>query len=116
MDTKTLVEQFARHVAAQGDCIRDGDSRKGNKHARKYGAALEALLSQGDAGREALSVLLKHPRADVRGMTASFLLRYRTKESKAVLEAIAAEGGLAAIGATLNLQRWAEGTWSLDPG
>lgn len=105
MDTKTLVEQFAHHVAAQGDCIRDGDSRKGNKHARKYGAALEAL-----------SVLLKHPRADVRGMAASFLLRYRTEESKAVLEAIAAEGGLAAIGATLNLQRWAEGTWSLDPG
>ncbi|RKH21489.1 DUF2019 domain-containing protein [Corallococcus sp. CA041A] len=116
MDTKTLVEQFAHHVAAQGDCIRDGDSRKGNKHARKYGAALEALLSQGDAGREALSVLLKHPRVNVRGMTASFLLRYRTEESKAALEAIAAEGGLAAIGATLNLQRWAEGTWSLDPG
>lgn len=116
MELKDLVEQFAHHVAAQGDCIREGDARKGNKHARKYGAALEALLAKGDPGREALSVMLKHPRSDVRGMAASVLLRYRTEEAKAVLEAIAAEGGLASIGATLNLQRWKEGTWSLDPG
>ncbi|MBU8898800.1 hypothetical protein DRW03_11245 [Corallococcus sp. H22C18031201] len=110
-----LVEQFARNVAAQTDAIQRGDAKAGNKSAKLYGAALQALRAQGDAGREALAVLLRHPRTDVRAMAAAFLLRYRTDESKAVLEAAVLEGGIAAIGATLTLRRWAEGTWALDP-
>lgn len=115
MRLEDLVEQFARHVAAQTDAIGRGDAKEGNKHAKKYTAALHELRAQGDAGREALAVLLKHPRTDVRTMAASFLLRYRTAESKAVLEAAIQEGGISAIGAILTLKRWAEGTWALDP-
>lgn len=115
MQLEDLVEQFAQHVAAQTDAIRRGDAKEGNKHAKKYTAALQELRTQGDAGREALSALLKHPRTDVRAMAAAFLLRYRTAEAKAVLEAAVREGGVAAIGATMTLKRWAEGTWALDP-
>ncbi|MCP3140061.1 DUF2019 domain-containing protein [Pyxidicoccus xibeiensis] len=116
MELDALVEEFARNVAAQGDAIGRGDSRTGNKHARRYTAALEQLRLRGDEGREALTVLLEHPRADVRATAAGFLLRYRTAKAKAVLEGVIKEGGLAAIGATMTLKRWNEGTWSLDPG
>jgi hypothetical protein len=115
MKLDELVEQFARNVAAQTDAIQRGDARTGNKHAKQYTAALQALRAQGDTGRDALAVLLKHPRTDVRAMAAAFLLRYRTAEAKAVLEATANEGGVATIGATMTLRRWEEGTWSLDP-
>ncbi|HEX5746840.1 MAG TPA: DUF2019 domain-containing protein [Archangium sp.] len=115
MKLEELVEQFAQNVAAQTDAIRRGDARTGNKHAKRYTAALQELRAQGNAGRDALSVLLKHPRTDVRAMAAAFLLRYRTAEAKAVLEVAAKEGGVAAIGAIMTLKRWEEGTWTLDP-
>lgn len=115
MKVEALVEQFARNVAAQTEAIRRGDAKTGNTHARQYAAALQALRARGNAGREALAVLLKHPRTDVRALAAAFLLRYRTVEARAVLEAAAKEGGVAAIGAIMTLRRWDEGTWTLDP-
>ncbi len=115
MKLEELVEQFAQNVAAQTEAIKQGDAKTGNKHARQYTAALQALRAQGNDGREALTVLLKHPRTDVRVMAAAFLLRYRTAEARAVLESAAKEGGVAAIGATMTLKRWDDGTWTLDP-
>jgi hypothetical protein len=115
MRLEDLVEQFAENVAAQTEAIRRADAREGNKYAKKYAAALQELRAHGNAGRDALAVLLKHPRTDVRAMAAAFLLRYRTAEAKAVLEAAVKEGGIAAIGATMTLKRWGEGTWALDP-
>ena len=85
------------NVAAQTEAIWRGDSRTGNKHARKYGAAVDKLLAHGDAGRDALLVLLKHERMDVRVMAAAHLLRYRTAEAKAVLEEAAKGQGLGAL-------------------
>ncbi len=115
MELEELVEQFARNVAAQTEALRQGNARTGNKHARQYTAALQELRARGNAGRDALAVLLKHPRTDVRAMAAAFLLRYRTAEAKAVLEAAVNEGGMAAIGAVMTLKRWDDGTWALDP-
>jgi hypothetical protein len=116
MKLEELVEQFAQNVAAQTEAIRRGDAKTGNKHAKQYTAALQELRAQGNAGRDALAVLLKHPRTDVRAMAAAFLLRYRTAEARAVLEATAKEGGVAEIGAIMTLRRWDDGTWALDPG
>lgn len=115
MDLEKLVEEFAENVAAQRESIRRGDAKTGNKHADRYIAALKKLRSAGDAGREALAVLLKHPRQDVRVSAAAFLLRYRTAEAKAVLEAAADGAGISSIGAIMTLKRWDEGTWNLDP-
>jgi hypothetical protein len=115
MKLEQLVEQFARHVAEQTEAIWRGDARSGNKHARKYGAAFDKLRAHGDAGREALAVLLQHPRMDVRVMAAVHLLRYRTAEARAVLEEAAKGEGMIPFGAQQALQRWDEGTWALDP-
>lgn len=115
MKLEELVERFAQNVTAQTEAIRRGDAKTGNKHAKQYTAALQALLAQGNVGREALAVLLKHSQTDVRALAAAVLLRYRTAEARAVLEAVAQEGGVAAIGAVMTLKRWDEGTWALDP-
>ncbi|MCY1041182.1 DUF2019 domain-containing protein [Corallococcus sp. bb12-1] len=115
MTLEERVARFARNVAAQTDAIRQGDARTGNRHARQYTAALQELRAQGDAGREALTVLLTHPRTDVRAMAAGFMLRYRTAEARAVLEAAAKEGGVGALDAIMTLRHWDNGTWALDP-
>ncbi len=116
MKLEELVEFFAQNVAAQTEAIWRGDAKTGNKHARKYGAAVDKLLAHGDAGRDALLVLLDHERMDVRVMAAAHLLRYRTTEAKAVLEEAAKGQGLVPFEAGEALKRWEEGTWALDPG
>ena len=49
------------------------------------------------AGRDALAVLLAHPRMDVRVAAAACLLRHRTQEAQRILEQAAAGKGLAAF-------------------
>lgn len=110
-----LVETFAVNVAAQTEAIWRGDARTGNKHAQRYGAAFDKLRAHGNAGRDALAVLLTHPRMDVRVTAATCLLRHRTAEAKAVLEAAAKGEGLIPFEAREALKRWEEGTWALDP-
>ena len=110
-----LVEEFAYHVQTQNEEIFKGDTRAGNKHAKKALAAFMQLRSHGDTGRDALAVLFSHPRMDVRVMAAVFLLRHRTAEAKAVLEEAAKGQGLVPFGASEALKRWEEGTWALDP-
>jgi hypothetical protein len=114
-DFKKLVEAFAHHVQAQTGEILGGDAKTGNKHAKKALAAFLQLRAHGDAGRDALAVLLTHPSMDVRTAAAAFLLRHRTAEAKAVLEEAAKGKGLIPFEASEALKRWEEGTWALDP-
>jgi hypothetical protein len=112
---EALVQSFADNLASQGMAIRRGDSKTGNKYARRYTASFEQLRALGDRGRDALVPLLQHPSADVRVTTAAVLLRYRTADAMAVLEAEAKGQGLAAFEAEQALERWRDGTWALDP-
>lgn len=115
-ELEQLVAEFAENVAAQTDSIWRGDAKTGNKHARRYIAAFGKLTAHGDAGREALTVLFKHPRMDVRVSAAAYLLRYRTAEARAILEEAATGEGLVPFEASLVLKNWDNGTWALDPG
>jgi hypothetical protein len=115
MNLESLVNEFSTHVAAQTDAIWQGNARTGNKHAKRYLAAVDKLLSQGDAGRDALSVLLAHPRMDVRVKAAAYLLRHRPEEAKAVLEEAARSEGMIPFIASQVLKNWEQGTWNLDP-
>ncbi len=110
-----LAKKFAHHTAEQTDAIFRGDASTGNRHAKQRIATFKKLRAHGNAGRDALAMLLTHPRMDVRGMAAVYLLRYRTAEAKAVLREIAKGEGLAAFEASESLKRWEEGTWALDP-
>ena len=116
MNLTELVEQFAQHAAAQTDAIWNGDSKLGNKHARKYIAAFDKLRAHGDAGRDALASLLTHPRLDVRVKAAAYLLRHRTIEAKRVLEDASKREGMIPFIASEVLKNWENGTWNLDPG
>jgi hypothetical protein len=110
-----LVESFAHHTTAQTAAILRGDAKAGNKHAKQRISAFKKLCAHGNAGRDALAVLLTHPDVDVRTMAAAYLLRYRTAEAIAVLEEAARGQGLIAFEAGEALKRWEEGTWALDP-
>ena len=114
-----LVEDFARNVTGQKEALRRDDVRAGNRCADKYMRAWRSLRERGDEGREALASLLNCESADVRGMAAACLLRYRTDEAQRVLKEVAEEKGLAAFGASQALERWAEledkDRWGLDP-
>ena len=114
-EIEELVAEFSENVAAQTDSIWRGDAKTGNKHARRYIAAFDKLTAHGDAGRDALTVLFKHPRMDVRVSAAAYLLRYRTAEARAILEAAATGEGLVPFEASLVLKNWESGTWALDP-
>lgn len=116
MTLEELVEVFAQATAAQTDCILQGNPKTGNRYAKKRMAAFDRLRAHGDAGRDALAALFRHPHMDVRVMAAAYLLRHRTAEAKAVLEEIAKGEGLAAFAASEALKRWAEGAPPLDPG
>lgn len=115
VDSVALVQEFAREVVAQTDAVLRGDHRTGNKHAKRYIAAFRKLRAIGDDGREALAVLLRHDRPDVRVMAAAYLLRFRTNEALAVLREAAHGKGLIAFEAFQAVKRWEEGTWALDP-
>jgi hypothetical protein len=110
-----LVEAFAHHVQAQTQEIFKGDAKTGNKYAKKAFATFQKLRSHGDAGRDALAVLFKHPSMDVRTAAATLLLRHRTAEARAILEEAAQGKGLIPFEASEALKRWEEGTWALDP-
>ncbi len=114
MTLDRLVESFAHHTSAQTAAIMRGDAKVGNKHAKQRIAAFKKLCAHGNAGRDALAVLLMHSNIDVRTMAATYLLRYRTAEAKAVLEEVARGQGPIAFEAGEALKRWEEGTWALD--
>lgn len=115
MTVEKLVANFARHTVEQTEAILRGDAQAGNKHAKQRITAFKKLRAHGDAGRDALAVLLMHPSMDVRTMAATYLLRYRTAEAKAILEEAAKGQGLVAFEAGEALKRWEEGVWALDP-
>jgi hypothetical protein len=110
-----VANQFAQGVIGQTEAIRAGDHRRGNRYAKQYVRAFQELRKLGDEGREALVPLLQHERIDVRVMAACFLLRYRTPEAIAVLEAASKAPSISALGAAETLKRWRNGSWNLDP-
>jgi len=114
MNLEDIAEEFARNVAAQTDAIRRGDSKDGNKYAKRYTAAFKKLRDHGEAGRDALAALLAHPRMDVRVYAAVFLLSDRPEQAKPVLEEAAKGEGMIPFEASQALKYWEEGTWSLE--
>ena len=115
LDASELVRQFAEEVAKQTDAIWKGDHRAGNKHAKRYIAIFGKLRVMGDPGREALAVLFRHERPDVRVAAAAYLLRFRTHEALSVLREAAKGSSMVAFEAGEAVKRWEEGTWALDP-
>jgi hypothetical protein len=108
-----LVDEFAKHCLAQRAALDRDDVAVANRHHHRSIAAWHALIDEyGDAGRDGLATLFRHPSTEVRTSAAAFLLRYKTKEATRVLEEAKAAGN---FGAEQALERWREGAWSLDP-
>ena len=108
-----LVDGFAKHCLAQREALNRDDIAVANRHHDKSTAAWHALIDEyGDAGRDGLATLFRHPSTEVRVSAAEFLLRHKTEEATRVLEEAAAADDLAA---EMTLKNWRNGTWGLDP-
>lgn len=115
MKHEELVKRFAEAVIAESDARKRGAANVG-KLVNEYIAAFDAVCAKGNEGRETLTSLFDHERAEVRITAAAFLLRYAEDRARAVLVAEAKGKGTLAFEAAQALQRWEEGEWDLDPG
>lgn len=111
---QALVERFAQSTI---DYSRTSRANERNRLAKMRISAFESLVEGfGDEGRDALAQLLTDGDRSVRCFTASYLLRYRTEPSLAVLCEIARGNDLAAFEAQCSIRNWRDGSWQLDPG
>ena len=116
MSIDDCVNEFASSAVAQHDAIwLDADARKADQLVDKVNRAFEFLRLQGDVGRDALMRLFFDSRPEVRVSAAAYLLRHCTPEALAVLKREAAGAGMPAFQASQAIERWKDGTWSLDP-
>jgi hypothetical protein len=109
-----LVRRFAVATRAHHSALEDMDEGRANAHARAIKGLYATITRQGDAGREALMVLLDSENQVVAGMAAVFSLRYSSHRSIEVLRRLAASGGLLGFRAGVALERWENGVWE-DP-
>jgi hypothetical protein len=116
MGLESIVEEFAENVAAHTDALWRGDRTGGRKHTKRYIAAFKKLRAHGDAGRDALAMLLTHAPMNVRVKAATYLLSDRPMQAKPVLEEAAKGEGMTPFMAAQTLKYWEEGTWRLDIG
>ncbi|MBL0224278.1 MAG: hypothetical protein IPQ16_01460 [Geobacteraceae bacterium] len=109
-----LVRRFAVAARAHHSAVEDMDEGRANAQARAIQGLYATITHEGDAGREALMVLLDSENQVVAGMAAVFSLRYCTHRSLEVLRRLAASGGLLGFRAGVALERWENGVWE-DP-
>jgi len=109
-----LVEAVEKNIVKQTEALEKG--KHGNQYAKKTIKAFNELKKMPkNVGREKLSKLLSHERADVRSTVAAFLLRYKHEESMKVLKELARKDNFQGFAASECIKRWEEGAWQLDP-
>jgi hypothetical protein len=106
-----LVHRFAIAAQAHQTALEDMDEDRANAHSRVIRGLYEALVREGDVGREALLTLLDNECQVAAGMAAVFSLRYNPLRSCAVLRLLAERDGLLGFRASVALERWESGAW-----
>lgn len=113
--TPVLVTVFRDWVVTARTHHLEGRIRAGNRLMDRYLECWKEIRARGDAGRDALAVLLDDDDETVRLTCACILLRHRHDQARAILEALAPGQSLAAYGARMTLGRWNRGEWTWDP-
>ena len=108
---RRLINRFATAAKAHHEALEVLDDVDANRHARLIAGLYDAIVREGEAGREGLLTLLDSRDDAVAGMVAVYSLSYRPERCVAVLRRIAAGEGLLAFRASVALQRWENGDW-----
>ena len=106
-----LVRRFAIAAQAHQAALEEMDDDRANAHSRVISGLHAAIISEGDAGREALLALLDSESQVVAGMAAVFTLGYNPSRSLEVLRLLAEQAGLLGFRASVALERWESGVW-----
>ena len=101
-----LVNELIGYAIERGKTMDIGDYKKGNKLFTKIKKLFELLKQQGIPGKEAVARLMKHENPYVRCWAALHSLRYKTEESKKILEDLANSKEIAGIEARITLNIW----------
>lgn len=111
-----LVHQFvASIILSDLECQNLATLRKSRRHSVRYPRIWDRLRMEfRNEGRDAIVPLLRHPRADVRVVAASYLLKYRTNKALPILKKQAKLGRFVAFTASQVLKQWSKGEWGLD--
>jgi Domain of unknown function (DUF2019) len=101
-----IVEEFVDAVIRHGVATESGDHGTTNKQYKRYDRLRKLLEQQGDAGRDAIRGLLRHPSPWVRMVAASTCLKFDEKEATRILEALEKETGIVGFDAKMVLREW----------
>lgn len=106
-----LLGRFATAAKAHQAALEDMDEVRANSHARIIAGLHEAIVREGEAGREGLLALVDGDDKAVAGMAAVYSIRYSPDRCVALLRKLATSEGLMGFRARVALERWAAGDW-----
>jgi len=106
-----MVGRFAIAARAHQRSLEELDDVRAAAHVRVLTGLYGAIEREGEAGRQALLVLLDSSDDVVAGMAAVYVLHFATERSLQVLRRLAAAGGLLGFRAGYVVERWENGEW-----
>ncbi|RNC71396.1 MAG: hypothetical protein ED859_04400 [Desulfuromonadales bacterium] len=109
-----LVRRFAVAAEAHAGALEAMDAEGANRHAAVLHRLYQEMAGEGIQGREELLLLAESRDGAVAGMAAVYSLSYDSSRAAEVLERIAAETGLLGFRASVALERWRKGEWTLE--
>lgn len=106
-----LLVRFAIAAKAHYQALEAMDEVRASTHALIIAGLYEAIVREGEAGREGLLALVDSDDKAVAGMAAVYSIRYSPERCVALLRKLAAMEGLMGFRARVALERWEAGDW-----
>lgn len=104
-----LIKRFSVAAKAHNEALLALDEECANRHVLLINGLYEAIVREGEIGKEMLLTLVDSSDDAVAGMAAVYSIKYSPDRCVAVLRRLAAGEGLLAFRASVALQRWEEG-------
>jgi hypothetical protein len=106
-----LVSRFATAARAHQEALEELDESRAGTQVRIIAGLFEAIVREGNVGREALLALTESDNQVVAGMAAVYSMRYDPPRCLTVLRRLATQEGLLGFRASVAVERWEKGEW-----
>jgi hypothetical protein len=110
-----LLKRFTMAATAHHEALEAMDEIRANARARMIATLHESLLQEGVDGQEGLLALVGSSAPAVAGMAAVYVLHLYPDPCLAALRRISSEPGLLGFRASVAVERWETGEWTV-PG
>jgi hypothetical protein len=106
-----LLRRFAVAARAHHEAVDSMDAERAETQARVIAALYEAVVREGEKGKESLLNLVDSLDPIVAGMAAVYSIRLDTRRCLKALHRVAKEPGLLGFRAEMAIERWESGKW-----